>query len=73
MLLPECCQAEHVLLTAACVPVQLAGVVIAPVAVLFMCYALFQYRRRTRQVRVVAVSFSMTSCAPCGPLQPYAR
>ena len=32
------------------VRVQLAGVVIAPVAVLFMCYALFQYKRRTRQV-----------------------
>ena len=35
---------------------QLAGVIIAPVAVLFMVYALYRYKRRTQQVPVLQTS-----------------
>ena len=57
--------------------VQYAGLVIAPVAVLFMAYALLMYKKRTSQVSrtvlqaVISVSqhgsVQAMTCAPLGP------
>ena len=46
---------------------QLAGVIIAPVAVLFMVYALFRYKRRTQQVS--SQTAAMLRQASCKLLQ----